>query len=65
MAEEILKPGQELERVFKNVGARVAKSTEQRQEPWSNSKFYGTSSLIREGRHPGSRADPVSSVLPA
>ena len=42
LAEEILKPGQELERVFKNVGARVAKSTEQRQEPWSNSKFYGT-----------------------
>ncbi len=42
LAEELIKPGQELERVFKNVGAKVAQATEQRQEPWSNSKFYGT-----------------------
>jgi len=42
LAEELKKPGQELERVFKNVGAKVSGATERRQEPWSNSKFYGT-----------------------
>ncbi|MFD0892739.1 caspase family protein [Luteolibacter ambystomatis] len=42
LLEEIGQPGVDFEKVFKNVGARVSKATNGKQEPWSNSKFYGT-----------------------
>ncbi|BCU76953.1 caspase family protein [Luteolibacter sp. LG18] len=42
LLEEIGQPGIDFEKVFKNVGARVSKATNGKQEPWSNSKFYGT-----------------------
>lgn len=41
----LLTPGMEIERVFKNVGAAVKRSTG-KQEPWMNSSFYGTFSFV-------------------
>jgi uncharacterized caspase-like protein len=42
LLEELDQPGVDFEKVFKNVGAKVVKSTGGKQEPWFNSKFYGT-----------------------
>jgi hypothetical protein len=42
LAQEILKPGLDFEKVFKTVGAQVAKATAGQQEPWVNTKFYGS-----------------------
>jgi len=42
LAQEILKPGLDFEKVFKSVGAQVAKATAGQQEPWVNTKFYGS-----------------------
>ena len=42
LAQEILKPGLDFELVFKSVGAQVAKATGGSQEPWVNTKFYGS-----------------------
>lgn len=42
LAQEILKPGLDFENVFKSVGAQVAKATAGQQEPWVNTKFYGS-----------------------
>jgi uncharacterized caspase-like protein len=41
LVEEISRPGLDFEKVFKNVGAKVAKATQGQQEPWFNTKFYG------------------------
>lgn len=41
LVEEIARPGLDFEKVFKNVGAKVAKATQGQQEPWFNTKFYG------------------------
>lgn len=41
LVEEIGRPGLDFEKVFKNVGAKVAKATQGQQEPWFNTKFYG------------------------
>ena len=42
LAKELLTPGMDFEKVFKTVGAQVAKSTGGLQEPWVNTKFYGS-----------------------
>jgi hypothetical protein len=42
LAKELLTPGMDFEKVFKNVGAQVAKTTGGLQEPWVNTKFYGS-----------------------
>jgi hypothetical protein len=42
LLEELDKPGVDFEKVFKNVGAKVVNATGGKQEPWFNSKFYGT-----------------------
>lgn len=41
LLEEMVKPGLEVERIFKNVGSKVSTLTAGAQEPWINSKFYG------------------------
>ena len=42
LLEELDSPGVDFEKMFKNVGAKVVNSTGGKQEPWFNSKFYGT-----------------------
>ena len=42
LARELLTPGMDFEKVFKSVGAQVAKATGGHQEPWVNTKFYGS-----------------------
>lgn len=42
-------PGRPFEEVFKAVGGEVARLTDGEQEPWFNSKFYGSFSFVEEG----------------
>ncbi|MEM6915323.1 MAG: SUMF1/EgtB/PvdO family nonheme iron enzyme, partial [Verrucomicrobiota bacterium] len=52
-------PGRPFEEVFKAVGGEVARLTEGAQEPWFNSKFYGSFSFLEEGMPiPGRSARP-------
>ncbi|MEM6278995.1 MAG: caspase family protein, partial [Verrucomicrobiota bacterium] len=52
-------PGRPFEEVFKAVGGEVARLTEGTQEPWFNSKFYGSFSFLEEGMPiPGRSARP-------
>lgn len=46
LLEELGQPGLDFEKVFKNVGAKVVKATKGAQEPWFNSKFYGSFSFV-------------------
>ncbi len=59
LAREILAPGMDFEKVFKNVGAQVAKATGGLQEPWVNTKFYGNFVF-----NPGSQA-PATTTPPS
>lgn len=62
LLEELGQPGVDFEKVFKNVGAKVVKSTGGKQEPWFNSKFYGTFSFALAAPSSGSStgAAPVT-----
>ena len=61
LLEELGQPGLDFEKVFKNVGAKVVKATNGRQEPWSNSKFYGDFSfVISSGTSPTGNPTPTA-----
>jgi formylglycine-generating enzyme required for sulfatase activity len=45
LKEALLKPGDEIEKVFKQVGAQV-KAVTGKQQPWMNSSFYGTFAFV-------------------
>lgn len=52
-------PGRPFEEVFKAVGGEVARRTGGEQEPWFNSKFYGSFSFVEEGvAIPGRASEP-------
>lgn len=64
LAKEILAPGMDFEKVFKNVGAQVAKATGGLQEPWVNTKFYGNFVFNTGPETPGSNPVPMASNTP-
>lgn len=45
LKEALLKPGDEIEKVFKQVGSQV-KAVTGKQQPWMNSSFYGTFAFV-------------------
>lgn len=45
LKEALLKPGDEIEKVFKQVGAQV-KAVTGKQQPWMNSSFYGNFAFV-------------------
>jgi len=52
-------PGRPFEEVFKTVGGDVARKTGGAQEPWFNSKFYGSFRFVDEdGALPGAAQSP-------
>ena len=63
LAREILTPGLDFEKVFKSVGAQVAKTTDGQQEPWVNSKFYG--SFVFNTKESGKSPAPATPSKPA
>ena len=63
LVEELGQPGIDFEGVFKNVGAKVVKSTGGKQEPWSNSKFYGKFSFVVSATGGGTDAAPGSAPV--
>lgn len=65
LAKEILAPGMDFEKVFKNVGAQVAKSTGGLQEPWVNTKFYGNFVFNAGPELPGTSPVPMTNNAPA
>lgn len=64
LAKEILAPGMDFEKVFKNVGAQVAKSTGGLQEPWVNTKFYGNFVFNIGPETPGTNPVPMANNTP-
>jgi hypothetical protein len=58
LLEELDKPGVDFEKMFKNVGAKVVNATGGKQEPWFNSKFYGTF-CFKMSPQVGSKPAPV------
>lgn len=52
----LLKPGLEIDQVFKETGRLVLAATERQQQPWINSSFYDEFVVARPGQ---AAADPV------
>jgi len=64
LLEELGQPGLDFEKVFKNVGAKVVKVTNGTQEPWFNSKFYGSFSFVISNGTPPSETPITPTVTP-
>ncbi len=60
---ELLKPGLEIEKVFKNVGTEVWQSTGS-QEPWMNSSFYGNFAFLPGTNTNTNLSDGESAMVP-
>ena len=59
LLKHLPKPGRPFEEVFKAVGGEVASLTGGEQEPWFNSKFYGSFQFVEEGAGlPGASISP-------
>ncbi|MAS93593.1 MAG: hypothetical protein CMO55_10410 [Verrucomicrobiales bacterium] len=59
LLKHLPEPGRAFEEAFKRVGGEVATKTSGLQEPWFNSKFYGSFQFVPEGATlPGVTDDP-------
>lgn len=57
-------PGKAFEEAFKRVGGEVAQQTSGMQEPWFNSKFYGSFQFVPKGMElPGAPGDPAAATV--
>lgn len=64
LLKHLPQPGRPFEEVFKAVGGEVARLTSGAQEPWFNSKFYGSFQFVKEGVPlPGAAESPTVATL--